>query len=203
MGVDREGMSGHRAVLLDRDGVITALAVDPRSGVPESPYHPEDVAILPGAAAAIERLAGAGFALGVVSNQPAAAKGFVDAAELDAVHARTVELLGAAAGAVGHWGYCRHHPDALDPALRQCDCRKPKPGLLLDAAAALGADRSGSWMVGDSDVDIQAGQAGGFRTVLIEHGDSAHRRKHGSDPELRAEDLGGAVAAILAADDPG
>ncbi len=190
---------GRPAVFLDRDGVINELVPDPVSGVPESPYAPEDVRLMPGAAPALERLREAGLTLVVASNQPAAAKGLATEADLDAVHDRVVKLLGDAAGAVGEWRYCRHHPEALDPAMRECDCRKPKPGLLLDAAESLGLDLGRSWLVGDADRDIAAGRAAGTRTVLVENPDSPHRREGAAGEDLRAADLRAAAQAILGA----
>jgi D-glycero-D-manno-heptose 1,7-bisphosphate phosphatase len=186
------------AVFVDRDGVINRLVADAGSGPPESPYRVEDVALLPGAGAALTELAEAGFAVVVASNQPAVAKGIATRADLDAVHARVVELLGDEAGAVLDWRYCRHHPDAIVPELRGCACRKPKPGLLLDAARDHDLDLRSSWMVGDADRDIAAGVAAGCRTVLIEHPDSGHRRD-GLEADLHARDLPDATGAILGA----
>ena len=185
------------AVFVDRDGVINALVPEPGTAVPESPYRPEDVELMPGAAEALQQLASAGVAVVVASNQPAAAKGIASEEDLDAVHSRVVELLGDAAAAVEEWRYCRHHPDAIDPALRGCECRKPKPGMLLDAARDLGLDLSRSWMVGDADRDVAAGKAAGCRTVLVENPESGHRRSGSAGEDLRAADLPAAVAAIL------
>jgi histidinol-phosphate phosphatase family protein len=190
-------VSPARGVLLDRDGVVNALVADPGTGVPESPYDPADVSLLPGAAEALERLADAGLVLAVVSNQPAAAKGIATEADLDAVHERVVELLGPSARTVSAWRYCRHHPEAADPGLRSCECRKPQPGMLLDAAGALGLDLTQSWMVGDADRDVQAGKAAGCRTILVENPDSAHRRAGAVEPDLRVQDLPEAASALL------
>jgi D-glycero-D-manno-heptose 1,7-bisphosphate phosphatase len=188
---------GHPAVFLDRDGVINALAPDERSGRPESPYRPEDVVILPGVSEAIDEIHEAGFALVVASNQPAAAKGMASEDALDAVHARVVELLGPSASSISEWRYCRHHPASQDPRLRECDCRKPKPGLLLDSARELRIDLGRSWIAGDADRDLAAGAAAGCRTVLIDHPDSAGRRTGSIEPDLQAADLPSAARAIL------
>lgn len=165
-----------RAVFVDRDGVINDLVPDPATGAPESPYAPEDVRILPFVEEALGELAHAGFTLVVVSNQPAEAKGRVGDGTLAGVHAAVVEALGDAAGAISLWSYCEHHPDAIDPARRSCECRKPKPGLLLDAARRLEISLAGSWTVGDADRDIVAGAAAGTATILVEHPGSSHRR---------------------------
>lgn len=190
--------SGRAAVFLDRDGVINALVPDPGTGVPESPYRPEDVSILDGVPEALRRLSAAGFTLVVASNQPAAAKGITTEENLDIVHRRVVELLRQAASTIAEWRYCRHHPDAADPRLRECECRKPKPGLLLDAAASLGLDLERSWAIGDADRDVEAGAEAGTRTVLIEHPPSAHRRSGRLVVDLRANSLPFATDALLA-----
>lgn len=190
-------MSPHPAVLLDRDGVVTEPVRDPRLGTPESPLNARDVALVPGAADAITELRARGWALAVCSNQPAAAKGHVAFDELEAVHDRAVELLGDAADAVDGWFYCPHHPDGTVALLaRQCSCRKPAPGLLHDAAAALDIDLAVSWMVGDADRDVQAGRAAGCRTALIEHPGSAHRRGGDVQPDVRVTDLSALVPII-------
>jgi D-glycero-D-manno-heptose 1,7-bisphosphate phosphatase len=190
-------VSSSPGFFLDRDGVINALVPDPRTGTNESPYHPDDVALMPGAAEALEQLGSAGMPLVVVSNQPAAAKGIVSEAELDAVHERVLELLGPSAQAVGDWRYCRHHPEAVDPALRSCECRKPSPGMLREASAANGIDLRRSWMVGDSETDIEAGRAAGCRTALVLNPDSAHRRSGAAKPDLMVRDLPEAASALL------
>ena len=182
-------MSGRSAVFLDRDGVINDLVLDPLTGHQESPYRPEDVRIPPGVPEELESLASGGFVLVVVSNQPAAAKGIATNADLDAVHARIVELLGEPASAVSDWRYCRHHPEALDPARRRCDCRKPKPGLLLAAARDLRLDLARSWMIGDADRDIEAGAAAGCETILVENPASAWRRTGAARPNFTVGDL--------------
>ena len=173
-------MSADRAVFLDRDGVLNQLVLNPATGDHESPYRPEDVALVPGAAEALRLLRSLGVPLAVVSNQPSAAKGTADLASLAAVHDAVVALLAEEGLAVDEVRYCFHHPAGTDPELgRACDCRKPAPGLILQAAEALGLDADAlgrSWLIGDSDVDVEAGRAAGLRTVLVEDPRSAHRR---------------------------
>lgn len=189
---------GRPAVFLDRDGVLCELVPDPLSGTPESPYAPEDVALVPGAAAAVRSLRDAGFATVVASNQPAAAKGRLTCAELRAVHDRVLALLAAEDAAPDAWRYCPHHPDGTVPELAgPCACRKPGDGLLREAAADLGLDLAASWMVGDSDTDVAAGQAAGCRTVLLAHPGSAHRRAGAARPTFTAPDLAVAVGRIV------
>ncbi len=188
------------AVFLDRDGVITAPVPDPWLGTWESPYRPEDVALLPGAAGAVRELRAAGFLLVGASNQPAAAKGTVDLDALWAVHERTVALLAAEGAALDDWRYCFHHPDGTVAGLAgPCACRKPAPGLLLDAARDHHIALTRSWMIGDSDSDVLAGRAAGTRTVLVEHGRTAHRRSGTADhwqPTMRADGLRDTAARL-------
>jgi D-glycero-D-manno-heptose 1,7-bisphosphate phosphatase len=185
-----------KAVFLDRDGVINDLVPEDGTGTPESPYRPEDVRLMPEAADAIKRLRDAGFLLVAASNQPAAAKGNATQEQLSAVHERIVELLAAEGAALDDWRYCFHHPDFTGP----CDCRKPEPGMLLDAAKEHGIDLSQSWMVGDADRDIEAGRRAGVRTVLVEHPGSAHRRK-GAPSHAVVRNLSAAVGIILLGSD--
>ena len=189
---------GRAAAFLDRDGVLNEAVADPFSGAPESPLRVEDVCLLEGAAAAAHRLAEAGYALICVSNQPAAAKGKATVAELHAVHERVTELLAREGVLLDASRLCLHHPEAVIPQLSGlCDCRKPAPGMLLDAADALAIDLGASWMLGDVDADVQAGQAAGCRTVLIEYAGSAHKRSGLASPDLYAPDLPDAVAQVL------
>ena len=181
------------AVFLDRDGVITEPVPDPRLGRWESPYRVEDVALAPDAAAALRALRAAGFLLIGVSNQPAAAKG-------------TVSLERPAGRARAHGGAARGRrrparrlallppPPGRDGRRARRSLRLPKArrrGFSLDAAREHGIDLAGSWMIGDSDSDVLAGQAAGTRTVLIEHPRTAHRRTAARPTRrpLRAADL--------------
>lgn len=193
-------VSGSPAVFLDRDGVLNELVPDPVSGAWESPLKVEDVRLIAGAAEAARALAAAGFALVCVSNQPAAAKGKVTVERLGAVHARVVELLAQAGVHLETSRLCLHHPDGVVSELSgPCACRKPAPGMLLDAARALKLDLGACWMVGDTDADIAAGQAAGCRTVLVEHPGSAGKRLgKASHPDLTAPNLAHGVARLLA-----
>lgn len=192
-------MTGRPAVFLDRDGVLNEFVVDPTSGIPDSPHRAEDVRLIPGAAAAAARLADAGFTLVCVSNQPAAAKDKASIAELLDVHRRVGELLAREGATLEASRLCWHHPEGLVPELsRPCACRKPEPGMLLDAAGELGIDLGASWMVGDSDTDVVAGRAAGCRTVLVEYGGTAHKRSASTRPDLLAVDLDDAATQLLA-----
>jgi D-glycero-D-manno-heptose 1,7-bisphosphate phosphatase len=191
-------VSGARAAFVDRDGVICELVPDPATLLPESPLRVEDVALVPGAAEALNRLASAGWLLIGVSNQPAAAKGTVSKAELEAVQGRVLELLAQAGVHFDRFYICPHHPDGVVPGLSgPCDCRKPSPGMLLTAAREIEIDLARSWMIGDTDSDIAAGRAAGCRTLLVEHEQSGHKRESGSRADAVADSLGEGVAFVL------
>lgn len=190
------------AVFLDRDGVINDLAPDPASGRPESPLAPEQVALLPGAGAAIRLVREAGYLVVGISNQPAAAKGTVSLEQLERVQARVLELLASEGAMLDGFHLCFHHPEGRVPELsRPCDCRKPAPGLLLEAARDLEIELGSSWMVGDTDGDVAAGAAAGCRTVLIENPASAHKRSGMERPDAFAADLPAAAQVVLRAGD--
>jgi D-glycero-D-manno-heptose 1,7-bisphosphate phosphatase len=191
-------VSARPAVFLDRDGVLNELVADPLSGAMESPLRVQDVRLLAGAAAAARSLARSGLPLICVSNQPAAAKGRVSLNQLLDVHARVSELLGGEGVALTDSRLCPHHPDGVIAHLSgACRCRKPAPGMLLDAAVALDLDLGRSWMVGDTDADLGAGRAAGCRTLLIEHAGSVHKRSGRLRPDLRALDLSAAATLLL------
>ena len=189
-------------MFLDRDGVINELVPDPVSGLPESPLEPEQVALLPGAATAIRLLHEAGYVVIGVSNQPAAAKGTVSLQQLERVQERVMELLALEGVVPDDFRLCFHHPEGRVAELtRSCDCRKPAPGLLLDAARDLDIDLGSSWMVGDTDGDVAAGEAAGCRTALIENPASAHKRDGQAHPDAHASNLLSAVELLLQAGD--
>ena len=191
-------MSGARAAFVDRDGTINKLVPDPRTGQPESPLRVEDVALIPGAAGALRRLAAADWLLVGVSNQPAAAKGATRPEHLAEVQERVLELLAAEGARLDGFRICPHHPEAVVPELGgPCDCRKPAPGMLIAAAQELDIDLKRSWMIGDTDTDVLAGAAAGCRTVLIEHEGSRHKRKGTGKPDAVMPDLQAAAALLL------
>jgi D-glycero-D-manno-heptose 1,7-bisphosphate phosphatase len=185
------------AVFFDRDGVIVELVWDPVDASFESPNVEEDVSLVPGAADAIRRIRSLDYRTVVVSNQPAAAKGKASHDDLRGAHERVVRLLAERGVAIDDYRYCLHHPDATDPELAMvCECRKPKPGLLLQAAADLDIDLSRSWMIGDSNVDAEAGRRAGCRTILVENPRSLHRRQGDGDVDYRARDIAYAAEIV-------
>jgi len=165
------------AVLLDRDGTL----------IVDVPYNddPEQVVPVAGAREALERLRAAGVPLGVVSNQSGVARGLVSPEALAAVNARVEELLGP----LGPWAVCPHGPD------EGCACRKPEPGLVLEAAGRLGVEPSRCAVVGDIGADVEAARAAGARGVLV-----PNERTRPEEIRAAAEvapDLGSAVELLL------
>jgi D-glycero-D-manno-heptose 1,7-bisphosphate phosphatase len=191
------------AVLLDRDGVINQPVLDPTSGMYESPYSIDAVHLVPGADKLILKLQCAGIPVSVVSNQPAAAKETHTLHGLKAVDAEIRRQLALEGVLIENWYYCFHHPDGSHPILGSaCRCRKPQPGMLEKALHDLDAlPGTDIWMVGDSDVDIEAGAALGLTTVLFEHPKTTHRRRGATRPTWRAESTDG-VSRLIFRDAP-
>jgi D-glycero-D-manno-heptose 1,7-bisphosphate phosphatase len=151
------------AVFLDRDGTLTAEAEWVRSAA--------DLVLLACAAPAVELLHRAGFAVVVATNQSAVARGFVTEAELGEIHAHMVRELERGGGRIAGVYVCPHHPtEGAPPYRRDCECRKPKPGLLLAAARDLRLDLARSFVVGDAGRDLDAGAAAGIAGVLVATG---------------------------------
>jgi len=185
----------NRAVFLDRDGVINAAIYNPVEGKLDSPYRLEDFRLLPGAAQAIRLINSLDLLAVVVSNQPGVAKGKCNSAFLDALDQRLHWELARQGAHLDAIYYCLHHPQAQLESLRlSCDCRKPKPGLLLRAARELAIDLARSYMVGDSPTDVAAGLAAGCQTILLNNADD--RPVNGQRPHFVAVDLAAAVRVI-------
>lgn len=170
-----------RAVFLDRDGVINEN-ID-RDGKPVAPTRLADFQILPGAADAVQRLKDAGFVLVVVTNQPDIATGRTPRTELDAMHAELRRRM-----PLDDIKACFHvEADG-------CACRKPKPGMILEAAAERGIDLGESYLIGDRWRDIGAGRAAGCYTIFIDYG---HKQDGPNDPDKVVASLAEAADFIL------
>ena len=155
-----------RAVFLDRDGVINEVVFS--ADGPDSPRSIDEFKLLPGAAAGIRRLNELGLPVVVVTNQPGVAKGKFPAANLAAITERMQEELLDESAVIQGIYYCMHHPKAVDDAYRAlCDCRKPRPGLLMQAAKDMALQLEGSYMVGDQARDMVAGKLAGCTTLLV------------------------------------
>lgn len=160
--------SMRKAVFLDRDGVINELIYYQEQGIIDSPFTLERFKLRPGVGEAIARLNRHGYKVIVVSNQPGVAKGHFTPSVLRQMDAKLEAELKRDGALLDGIYYCLHHPEAtLTRYRRDCDCRKPKPGLLLKAAAEVGIDLRQSWIIGDNLTDIQAGKAAGVKTILL------------------------------------
>lgn len=154
------------AVFLDRDGTL----------IDEVNYlsSPDQVRLIPGAAAAVRRLNEMGVLVVVVTNQAGVARGYFPESRVAEVHARLSALLAEHGARIDAYYHCPHHPTAGVGRYRvECDCRKPKPGLLRSAAHDLDINLSRSWMIGDKRCDAGAGLAAGCRTLLVRTGHGA------------------------------
>lgn len=175
-----------KAIFLDRDGTINKYVGFLRS--------PSELELIDGAAEGIKLINSSGYLAIVVTNQPVIARGEVSVSELQLIHDKMETLLGAEGAYVDALYYCPHHPDKgfegeVVELKIDCDCRKPKPGLLLRAAEDFNIRLEDSWMIGDGKNDVGAGKAAGCKTVLI--GDEE------CEADITAENLLAAVEEIL------
>jgi HAD superfamily hydrolase (TIGR01662 family) len=165
------------AVLLDRDGTL----------IVDVPYNgdPSRVEPVPGARDALDRLRAAGLPLGVVSNQSGVGRGLLGPADVERVNRRVEELLGP----IGPWAVCPHVPDL------GCECRKPAPGLVHEAASRLGVEPERCAVIGDIGADVEAARAAGARGVLVPTA-KTRSEEVAAAPEV-APDLGAAVELLI------
>lgn len=153
-----------KAFFLDRDGTINKYV--------GFLNKTEQFELLPGVAAAIRKINESGYLAIVVTNQPVVARGEATIEKLEEIHNKMETLLGFEGAYLDGVYFCPHHPDKgykgeISALKLECECRKPKPGMILKAAQKFNIDLSKSWMIGDSAADIQAGQAAGTKTALI------------------------------------
>lgn len=173
------------AVFLDRDGTLI-----------EDVHYCKDpalVRVLPGVPEALDRLRSAGFRTVIITNQSAIGRGWMSVKDYEAVHARTIELLGP--GRIDAAYYCADAPEA------QSTHRKPAPGMILDAARDCHIDLARSWMIGDKRADVLSGRAAGTRTIFVLCGQG--KREDGAEADFIASDLAEATAFILKQSDAG
>lgn len=175
----------NRAIFLDRDGVINRAASEG-----EYVTRWEEMCILPGVAEAIRLLNTCGFTVIVVTNQRCVAKGLITVEDLELLHEKMCRKLAARGAMIGRVYYCPHD---IEPP---CDCRKPAPGMLLEAARDYDITLYESWMIGDSTSDIAAGIHAGCKTaqVILNH------RLLVDSGDMNAPSLLGVVRKILSSD---
>lgn len=185
-----------RAVFLDRDGVINCKA-------PEGSYVTrwEDFRFLPGVCQGITQINRAGFRVVVATNQRCVAKGLLTKADLEELHRKMTDELARLGAKIDAIYYCPHD---LEPP---CVCRKPAPGMLLQAARFLDLDLASSWMIGDADTDIQAGKNAGCRTIRLSTTEAGAKAADNDGSaygvaDFLAASLGEAVARILDSANP-
>ena len=169
-------------VILDRDGVINRAIV--REGIPYPPIDAKETEILPGVVSSLTLLKTAGFLLIVVSNQPDVARGTTTRKAVEAINAKLANRL-----PLFDFRVCYH--DNRD----RCECRKPKPGMILAAALDYKIDLSQSFMVGDRWRDIEAGKRSGCKTVFIDY---SYNEPQPKNFDYRVQTLADAVHIILA-----
>jgi len=178
-----EKSTSARAVFLDRDGVINrALEHE------EKPYPPRNLAefeIYPEVPAACAKLKAAGFLLVVATNQPDVGRGTLDQSIVEQIHAHMTSVL-----PIDRIEVCYHAGQGHS----NCDCRKPKPGMLLHAARELNIDLKQSWMVGDRWRDVDCGHAAGCKTIFINRGYAEELRQK---PDFTVKNLAEAADIIL------
>jgi D-glycero-D-manno-heptose 1,7-bisphosphate phosphatase len=172
---------GARAVFLDRDGVLTVPQF--RDGRSFAPRRLADFRLYDGASRSLSVMKGLGFLLVVVTNQPDVGNGLVDRAVVEEMHRRLNELL-----PVDRIETCYHRQSD------ECDCRKPKPGMLRRAAERLGIDCTRSFMIGDRASDVEAGRRVGCRTIFIDLG---YLDEHPVAPDFVVSSLGEAAEIIV------
>jgi D-glycero-D-manno-heptose 1,7-bisphosphate phosphatase len=182
------------AVFLDRDGTV----------IEEVDYldSPGRVRLIGGAADAVARLNALRVPVVIVTNQAGVARGYFPESRVAEVHARLDQLLAARSAHVDRYYVCPHHPrEGTAPYLQECDCRKPRPGLLLRAAADMRLDLPSSCLIGDKLSDLEAGASAGCQTILVRTGYGARHEKEAvaRNPRLLAvvDSLAGAVDVWL------
>lgn len=188
-----------RAVFIDRDGTISE----------EVGYinHPSRFRVFPYAAAAIKHLNDSGWLAIVVTNQAGVARGYFSEDMIKTVHGEMTKELEHGGARLDAIYYCAHHPSVGEPPYRfDCDCRKPKPGLISRAARDFNIDLAGSWMVGDRYSDVELARNAGVRSMFVlsgyGRGEWEHQRSSWTvQPHLVAENLLEAVRVIAVKED--
>jgi D,D-heptose 1,7-bisphosphate phosphatase len=183
-----------RAVFLDRDGTLN---VDR-----DCLRRAEELELLPGVAGAVHELNHHGWRTVVVTNQPVIAKGFCDEAELQKIHNKLETLLGHEHAFLDRIYFCPHHPEkgfaGERPELKiDCDCRKPKTGMIQKAVAELNIDVKQSWLIGDTTTDLQAAKNAGLKSILVRTGAGGRDGKFAAPPDFVFDTLNAAVKFVL------
>lgn len=158
-----------KAIFLDKDGTL----------IPDIPYNadPDKITLCQDCIGGLKMLLDDGYMLIVVSNQAGIALGYFDEKRFGGVARKLYELLGKEGIRLADLYYCPHHPDGTEPGYAiACDCRKPKPGMLLRAAKEHQLDLTHCWMIGDILNDVEAGNRAGCHTIMIDNGNETEWR---------------------------
>ena len=186
----------HKAIFLDRDGVLNYPVFNSVTNEYEAPHKAEDFKLFPNVIESLKELHDLGYKLFVVSNQPDFAKGKTTLENLKSVHTQMHSILTENNIFLSEYYYCYHHPKGTVPEYTVvCECRKPKDLFLRQAKEKYGLDLRSSWMIGDRDVDIYCGQTSGTKTILITLKQSKKQAGQ-SNPDFKAESLAEAVKII-------
>lgn len=186
-----------RAVFLDRDGTLV-------KEVSAQGLHCIDhIELLPGVTEAIHELNHAGLRAVLITNQPVVAKGFCTEADLRKIHNKLETLLGRGHAFLDRIYYCPHHPEKGFPGERadlkiECDCRKPKPGMIFQARRELNIDLARSWFIGDTTTDVQTARHAGVKSILVRTGYGGADKKHEATADFTFDTLNDAVRFITA-----
>jgi histidinol-phosphate phosphatase family protein len=185
-----------RAVFLDRDGTLIEEVSE--LGL----TSPDQVRLLPGAAEAVHRLNEAGWRVVLVTNQPVIAKGLCSESELQVIHNKLETLLGIEHAFLDRIYFCPHHPKkgfaGERPELKiECECRKPKTGMIQQAVRDLNIDLAQSWLIGDTTTDVQTAKNAGVRSILLKTGYAGRDGKHPAQSDFTCGALGQAVSLLL------
>ncbi len=158
-------------IILDRDGTLIDVVRDEETGVVSVAFSPSQLRLLPGVLDGLQRLQSAGFGFAIATNQPGPAKGQFSVEAVHRTHHALVAALAEAGIAISSVEVCWHHPEGsphgAPELITSCDCRKPKPGLLLRALANGGFDAEQSWMIGDGPTDVEAAHRANLRSALV------------------------------------
>jgi histidinol-phosphate phosphatase family protein len=188
-----------RAVFLDRDGTL----------IPDKDClrNADELELLPDVAEAVHELNHNGWRTVVVTNQPVIAKGFCDETELQNIHNKMETLLGREHAFLDRIYFCPHHPEKGFPGERaelkiDCDCRKPKIGMIQKAVADLNIDLKQSWLIGDTTTDLQTAKNAGLKSILVRTGAGGRDKKFSALPDFTVDNLLDAVRLLLAQTKP-
>ena len=183
-----------RAVFLDRDGVVNRIIYHEEMGIIDTPFTADQFELMPGIADAVRCFKENGYKVFVITNQPGVAKGHFNLDTLNAMHDKMLAQLSSQGAALDGVYTCLHHPEARVKAYKKvCECRKPKPGLLLQASRDHGIVLQESVMIGDSLTDVDAGKRAGCVTVLLGKRKCdlcRHMEEQGLVPDYIVDDIG-------------